>query len=158
MVAIAVLVFVSLIYFGTRPEGLGNPSSGASPTPTVSRTPPSLPPEGEYANSIRFESDRVAGNFTINESHWDHSTLVVDITLSVERGSLNYQFLAMDMVSGEVTLADPPSEPYDLPGGTLTAGQTERGRVRITKSPGDTQVLLGDTFGRNLTMLAVKGP
>lgn len=157
MVLVAIAVVAAILFLGSRPDGDGAPAS-PSPTPTASRTIPSRPTGGEFANSIAFESDRVAGTFGINDSYWEDSTLVVDVTISVDWGSLSYSFLAMDMDSGDVTPSDPPSYPSDLPGGPLNAGEQASGTVRFTKSPGDTQVLLGDTGFSNLTMLAVKGP
>lgn len=157
LVFVATAVLGAMIFFGTRP-GVLNPSATASSAkPTAPRTTPVLPTGGDFATSIRFESDRVAGVFDINDSFWESSTLVVDVTVSVERGSLDYQFLAMDMASGDVTMPDVPSEPSDLRGGIITAGGEDTGTIRFTKNHGDTQILLGEAGGRNLTMLAVKG-
>lgn len=157
LVLVAIAVVATILYLGSRPDGDGAPAS-PSPTPTASRTIPSLPTGGEFANSIAFESDRVAGTFGINDSYWEGSTLVVDVTISVDWGSLSHNFLAMDMASGDVTPSELPSYPSDLPDGPLNAGEQASGTVRFTKTPGDTQVLLGDTGFSNLTMLAVKGP
>lgn len=152
---VAVATFAAILFFGARPDVLG--SSSPSPTPTAPRTTASLPTGGDFANSIRFESSRVAGTFTINESFWEDSTLVADVTVAVERGYLDYQFLGMDMASGDVSAPDPAAHPSDLLGGTVYEGDQVSGTVRFTKSRGDTQILLGEVGGRNLTMLAVKG-
>lgn len=156
LTVVAVTVFAALLYFGTRPDVL-IPGASPSPTPTTSRPSTSLPTGGNFANSIRFESSRVAGTFTINDSFWTDSTLVAEVTVAVERGYLDYQFLAMDMASGDVTSPDLPSSPSDLLGGTIYQGEQVSGTVRFTKNRGDTQILLGEVGGRNLTMLAVKG-
>ena len=155
LVLIAVTLFTAILYFGTRPDAPGSPTP--TTTPTAPRTIPSLPTGGAFASSIRFESDAVAGTFSVNEAHWDGSTLVVDVTVQVDRGSLSYQFLAMDIASGDITEPLPPSRPGDLPEGTVTTGQQQSGTIRVTKERGDTQILLGEVSGRNLTMLAVKG-
>lgn len=157
LIVVAIAVLATIVYLGTRPDA-GDASADPTPTPSAVRPIPSLPTGGEFANSIAFESDRVAGTFGINDSYWEDSTLVVDVTIAVDWGSLSYNFLAMDIASGEVTPAELPSEPSDLPGGPVNAGERTSGTVRFTKTPGDTQVLLGDTGFTNLTMLAVKGP
>lgn len=159
LVIVAVVVFAAILYLGTRPDSLSTTgaSASASPTPTAPRTTPSLPTGGDFATSIRFQSDRVAGNFSIENSRWEGSTLVVEVTVAVERGQLNYQFLSMDMTSGDVALSDDPTTADELRGGTIQAGEQVNGSVRFTKERGDTQILLGDVNGRNLTMLAVKG-
>ena len=152
-------VVAAILYFGLRPETLGaSDGSDSSPTPTSAPTMPSLPTGGAFAGSINFASDRVSGVFAINESNWEGSTLVVDVTIAVEWGSLSYDFLAMDMASGDVIPSNLPAYPSDLSDGTLNAGEQVSGTVRFTKERGDTQVLLGDAGRSNLTMLAVKGP
>lgn len=159
LVVVALAVLAAILYFGLRPETVGgSEGSGPSPTPTAARTMPSLPTGGAFADSINFASDRVSGVFAINESNWEGSTLVVDVTIAVEWGSLSYDFLAMDMASGDVIPSNLPAYPSDLSDGTLDAGEQVSGTVRFTKERGDTQVLLGDAGRSNLTMLAVKGP
>lgn len=158
LVIVAMAVLSALLYLGLRPETIGGSAdSNQSPSPTAARTMPSLPTGGAFADSIDFASDRVSGRFTINASNWEGSTLVVNVTIAVEWGSLNYDFLAMDMASGDVVSANLATHPSDLPGGTLTAGEQATGTVRFNKERGDTQVLLGDAGHSNLTMLAVKG-
>ena len=159
LVVVALAVVAAILYFGLRPETLGaSDGSDSSPTPTSAPTMPSLPTGGAFADSINFASDRVSGVFAINESNWEGSTLVVDVTIAVEWGSLSYDFLAMDMASGDVIPSNLPADPSDLSDGTLNAGEQVSGTVRFTKERGDTQVLLGDAGRSNLTMLAVKGP
>jgi len=159
LVVVALAVVAAILYFGLRPETLGaSDGSDSSPTPTSAPTMPSLPTGGAFADSINFASDRVSGVFAINESNWEGSTLVVDVTIAVEWGSLSYDFLAMDMASGDVIPSNLPAYPSDLSDGTLNAGEQVSGTVRFTKERGDTQVLLGDAGRSNLTMLAVKGP
>ena len=119
---------------------------------------PSLPAGGAVAESVNLAAHRGAGGCAVNESNWEGSTLVVDVTIAVEWGSLSYDFLAMDMASGDVIPSNLPAYPSDLSDGTLNAGEQVSGTVRFTKERGDTQVLLGDAGRSNLTMLAVKGP
>ena len=52
---------------------------------------------------------------------------------------------------------DLPMQTTDLEGGLVEAGESVTGTVRITKPRGDTQLILSDLAGRNLTMLAIKG-
>ncbi len=132
---------------------------GAEGTPTPSRTArttPSVATGDEFANSIAFENDRVAGTFSITDSRWESGDLVVNVTVAVDRGSISYVFLAMDMPTGNITLANPP-QAGDLQEGTVDTGESVSGILRFTKNRDDTQVLLSDTGGRTITMLAVKG-
>lgn len=154
----AVLIFAGILYFGLRPGAPGDGVTTPTPTPsrTAPRTPPSVATAGEFANSIAFQSGEVTGRFTINESDWRSSTLVIDLTVEVETGTLNFDFLAMDMASGEVTVPD-ATNTSDLRNTTLSSGSTVTGTIRFTKPRGDTQILLSTPGSSALAMLAVKG-
>lgn len=159
LVIAAILVFVAILYIGTRPGMLGG--NGASPTPsatpTAPRTTPSLPTGGEFANSIQFASDRLSGTFTINDSRWSGERLEVDVTISVDQGTLDYIFFAMDMESADFFEPEPSGGPSALYEGTIQTGERVSGTLTFYKNRGDTQIVLGEYAGRNLTMLAIKG-
>lgn len=155
LVLVGALVFAGILWFGTRP--LADLTPATSPTPTVSRDKPNLPANGEFASSIAFQSERLSGVFTINDHHWDGSKLVLNLTIQVDTGSLNYSFLAMDIQTGNITEMDEPSGPDALRGGTVKAGEQVTGTISVTKNRSDTQIVLSDRDSRNITMLAVKG-
>ena len=161
VVVVLVAVVTGLLYFGLRPDPIGQggtPSPGSSPSASSSpRRTITPPPPGEFATETLFESDRVAGLFKLNSSHWEGDTLVADVTIEVDRGSISYAFFTMDMATGDVYEPDLPMQTTDLEGGLVEAGESVTGTVRITKPRGDTQLILSDLAGRNLTMLAIKG-
>lgn len=150
------LVFSGILYFGLRPDA---PGAGTAASPTPSRTmpsgTPSVPTAGEFASAVEFQADGVSGRFTINESRWEGSTLVVDVTVQVDDGILPFDFMAMDMVSGEITLPNARGA-GDIGGITLNGGSSATGTARFNKPRGDTQILL-TTGTRSLAMLGVKG-
>lgn len=153
----AILIFAGILYFGLRPDALGGqPTPTPTPSRTAPRTPPSVATAGEFANSIAFQSSDLSGRFTINDSRWQSNTLIVELTIEVNSGTLSYDFLAMDMTSGDVTVPD-ASAPGDLRSSTLGSGGHVTGTIRFTKQRGDTQILLGTTGTSALAMLAVKG-
>lgn len=152
---VAVIAFVAIWWLAIRPNPEASPE--ASATPTATRTMPSMPPSGEYANSTPFSSNGLAGTFTINDSWWDGSTLSVDITLQVDTGVLKYRFLVMDMASGDIQVMSSAPGLDGLSEATLSAGQSISGVVQVDKDRGDSQIVLSQTTGNNLTMLAVKG-
>lgn len=151
----AVVAFLGLWWLASRPDS--DPEEGPAPTPTISRTAPSVPPSGEFANSTPFGSNGMSGTFTVNDSSWDGSTLSVNVTVQLDAGQLKYRFLAMDMASGDIDVmtAGPGSD--GLSEGILTEGESITGVIQIVKERGDTQIVLSQTSGDNVTMLAVKG-
>lgn len=160
LIIVVAAVVAGLLYYGLRPDPIGQSSAGPSASPASSSASPKRtvtpPAPGEYASETLFESDRVSGLFKLNGSHWEGDTLVADVTIEVDTGSLNYAFFTMDMATGDVYEPNAPSQASDLPGGTIQAGESATGTVRITKPHGDTQLILGDLAGRSLTMLAIK--
>ncbi|NLA30036.1 MAG: hypothetical protein GX875_10390 [Propionibacterium sp.] len=152
---IAVVAFFGIWWLAVRPGT--EAASEATPTPTAVRTMPSLPPSGEYANSTPFSANGLDGTFTINDSWWEGSTLSVDLTIQVDTGLLKYRLLVMDMASGDIQLMEAAPGPDGLSEGTLSAGESVTGVVQVDKTPGDSQIVLSQTNGNNLTMLAVRG-
>lgn len=154
---LAVAVIAGVLYFGLRPDP--TPSSAPSSSTSASATPrPTSSPvsPGQNATSVPFESERVSGVFSINHAHWEGSTLVVNVTIQVDSGSLSYKFMTMDVSTGGIYEVLAPSNSGDLRGGTISAGNSATGNVRVQKPYGDTQLLLSDAnTSRNLTMLVV---
>lgn len=156
LAVVAVVAFAGIWWLAIRPSPEVTP--GASPTPTVVRSAPSVPPAGEFANSTPFSSNGLTGTFTINDSWWDDdSTLSVNVTVQVDTGVLRYRFLVMDMASGDIQVMHAGPAPDGLAEGTLSAGESVTGVVQVTKERGDTQIVLSESTGNNVTMLAVKG-
>ncbi|GAA2182634.1 hypothetical protein GCM10009785_22770 [Brooklawnia cerclae] len=154
LLAAVLVVVAGVLYFGTRPE----PVDSASATPTPSRTTlPTPATPGGAANEIRFETDQVSGTFILNSSQWEGSTLTVDVTVSVDTGSLEFWFVTMDVATGDVYDVSSPTQSGDIRQETLRAGGSASGTLHVTKPRGDTQLLLSDVNGDNLTMLLISG-
>lgn len=151
----AIIAFLGVWWLAGRTDNQPEPEQ----TPTATRTVPSVPPSGEYRKSIPFSSGSLSGTFTVNESHWEDSLLLANVTIHVDSGDLQYRFFAMSVTTNpEPKRMDAAPGPDGLKQGELLkAGDSATGVVQIYKERGPTAIILGTTAQKNLAMLKVKG-
>jgi len=141
----------AMVWFGTRPPA----APSGSDTPTTSTTKPAhTPPPGGQGIDFGNSSSGPKGYWEILGYTWDDRGVTLDCRLTVDKGTLRYQWTALDNASSDQF---DPAYSSTLFSGTLTAGQSAEGTVRFNKPRGATLVLLADNRGYAITALGVDG-
>ncbi|SER87866.1 hypothetical protein SAMN05443377_11563 [Propionibacterium cyclohexanicum] len=155
---LTVAVVAAIIVVATRRPSI-DPSPGAvTPTPQVSSPaapqPATSPPPGtaSVTNTIPVSTSGFSGTWTIDSTTWDTEGVVVQMTLTADSGSLSYMFFGLDNASTDQVRATGP-----MSDGRISAGQTQRGEIRMDKQRGDTTLILANSSQRQITALLIPG-
>ena len=157
---VAATVVIGLLWVGnaTRtPTPVPTPSSvtATSTQPQPSSPVTSVPPDTSII--VVSERDNAAATWEILAVTWDDSGVTVQIRITVTRGTLYYQFSALDSTTAAKYDAEPPSGDGELSSGVLNEGMTATGHLRFTKPRGDTMIYMRDSIGEQITALTIKG-
>lgn len=149
----AIAVALGLLYFGTRPAPVDS-----KPQQTPSSYRPASPTRTGLPAEVQFTNGRVSGTFAISSSSWTGNTLSVRVSITLDQGSLNYSFMALDVTTGDISRPISRNSNGELRAGRLQAGQSISGTVKFVKDRNDTQVALSEgNTNRNLTIIRVPG-
>lgn len=142
-----VLVIGGGIYVRSLPSG--EPSPGASATPTATAAGPGHPfttPDG-----------RQNGRWEILDSTWTDEGLQLQLRIFSDRGSIAFSFMAFSNASADiVTPTSSPRSP-DIQTGTSAPSRPTTGYVFFPMPKGDATIILANGSGRQMSALAVKG-
>jgi hypothetical protein len=148
---VIVAIIAGLVWFGTRPA---KPSTGPTPTATTPSPPECPAPSG--AQSIPFVASvyNAKGCWYIMDYSWDATGVTLTCQLTVESGTLKFGWTALDNTSSDQFA---PTKASTLRSGSVAAGDTATGTVRFDKNQGDTEIILTDARGIQITALGIKG-
>lgn len=161
IVILVVAVIVGALGFGAyKASGPSTPPiTSTTPTPSQSQqssTPQVTTTMGQNSVPFTSQSDGAEGVWEITKSEWTSRGLEVTTKITVNKGSLNYTFFALDNDSTDDY--DPkPGDSKDITAGYVNAGESVEGVIIFDKSKGDTTVYLANGRGRQITALMVKG-
>jgi hypothetical protein len=152
VLTLVVLLVAALIWGATmlRPDA-ATPAAPASPTPSATPTPtaPGLP--------FLTPDERYAGRWEIVEHRWTDSGLEVEIRLAVDKGPVNYSFLAFENSGVEATSPTPGSEAPQFSGQPIGTGQMESGWLFFPLERGPATIILATAGGNQMSALPVSG-
>ena len=116
-VAVIVVAIIVGLILNAIPEQV-------EPTQTASARPTSYSTDSRKGG-IAFADTTTSGYWKITNSVWDGSTVRLNIEITVDSGTLYYDFYAY--ASNDLTTVDPSAKPGDLRGGFAGPGETVTG-------------------------------
>lgn len=150
VLTLVVLLVAGLIWGATmlRPD---TPTPAATPTPTATASPtaPGLP--------FLTPDKRFTGRWEIVEHRWTDSGLEVEIRLAVDKGPMNYSFLAFENSGVEATSPTPGSDEPQFSGQPIGTGQEESGWLFFPLERGPATIILATAGGNQMSALPVGG-
>lgn len=126
-----------------RPTAGPSPSASASPSPALSGFP------------FASKDERITGRWEVLDRRWSDDGLHVELRIAVDRGTLNYTFLAFANQSAEVAYPGPGNDNPGLGEGILDAGEERAGWLFFPTTRDSTTIVLSDGLGRQLSALLV---
>ena len=81
----------------------------------------------------------------------------MEIRLSIDKGPVNYSFLAFENSGVEATSPTPGSEPPQFSGLPIGTGQEESGRLFFPLQRGPATIILSTAGGNQMSALPVAG-
>lgn len=147
LIAGVIAVLVGILVLPMLFQGEPDPLQSASQTSSASPTASSSVILGDESR-VPFETSGVSGVWEIINAEWVAGELVLEVEITVETGSLDYEFFAFE---SEGSVVEPTYGLWDdeLRPGYLEAGESVRGRVNFTVSEGKTTVILSDSTRTN---------
>lgn len=152
--AIVVLVGILVIpmLLPSDPDPLPSVTASSTASPSASSTT-RLGDE----DSIPFETVSASGFWEITSSQWINGELVVNMKITLDSGSLDFEFFAFEH---EGAVVQPTYGIWDdeLRPGYLAEGESVQGKVTFPVSEGSTTVVLSDSTRTNgqITALMVE--
>jgi len=147
IVVVVIGIVIGMVYAGTRPPA----PPGDIPTPTPTQ-PLHTPPPGGQGIDFTATTYHATGYWEILGYTWDSTGVTLNCRITVDSGTLQYSWMALDNTSAEVFEADPSST---LLAGTVGPGQSVSGTVRFDKNRNGTLIILADARGMQITALSV---
>jgi len=151
LVILVVLIVAALIWGAT----LLRPASPTAASPSASSSPAATP----SASGLPFLSpdERFAGRWEIVDHRWTDSGLEVEITLSADRGPVNYSFVAFNNAGVDATESTAGSEQPQFSGQPIPTGQQESGWLFFPIERGPATIILATSGGNQMSALPVSG-
>ena len=152
VLTLVVLLIAALIWGATmlRPAApSATASASPSPSPTASSAAPGLP--------FLTPDERYAGRWEIIEQRWTDSGLEVEIRLAVDKGPVDYSFLAFENSGVDATSPTPGSQPPQFSGQPIETGQMESGWLFFPLQRGPATIILATAGGNQMSALPVVG-
>lgn len=154
---IAVLALVALgIVLGTRAMSRPAAAPASSVAPSITVTPQST--AGNNALSVPFDNDidDASGTWTITNYEWSGDSLLVTLSVHVDKGTQAMRFFAISNDS-ETRSYDPASSGRadDLLNKQAPAGSTLKGTVRFAMPHQPSTIFLTAANGRQVSALVV---
>ena len=146
---VVVAIVIAMVWFGTRPSG--PPGGTPSPTPTPTK-PLHTPPPGGQGIDFTASTYHATGYWEILSYSWDAQGVTLNCRITVDTGTLQYSWLALDNTSAQIY---PASTSSTLLSGTVGPGQVVSGTVRFNKNRNGTLIILADARGVQITALSV---
>jgi hypothetical protein len=150
LITLVVLVASALIWGATllRPA---SPATGPSASPSPSATP--------RGSGLPFLSpdERFAGRWEIVDHRWTDSGLEVEITLAVDRGPVDYSFVAFNNAGVDATEPTAGSDQPQFSGQPIQTGQKESGWLFFPIERGPATIILATSGGNQMSALPVGG-
>lgn len=149
---VTLAVVVAIVIVAMRPQALDQKPAATSSTPSASTSAKTSAPAGtaSVTNSIPVTTATFSGTWTIESSTWDSSGVTVQMTLTATSGSLSYTFFGLDNSSTDEVRAR-----GSMANGSISAGTTQHGSIRMDKARGDTTLILAGQNQRQITALLV---
>lgn len=150
LVLTLVVLLVAALIWGATMLRPAPPAPAAAPTPSAtSPTARGLP--------FLTPDERFAGRWEIVEHRWTDSGLEVEIRLTVDKGPVNYSFLAFENSGVEATSPTPGSDQPQFSGLPIETGQEESGWLFFPLERGPATIILATAGGNQMSALPVVG-
>ncbi len=144
----SLLIAVIIILTATLPSGTPGAAGSASPSPTPTPTLPGQP--------FTTTDGRVDGRWEIVEHHWDEAGVRVLARVAVDRGTLQFSFLAFANDAVEVLYPSPGGgDQPDFGLTPLPAGEQREGWLYFSTPRTQLTLILTTEVGRQISALVV---
>lgn len=149
---VTLAIVVAIVIVALRPPSIDPKPTAVTPSPSVAASPTTSSSGGSASvtSSIPVSTAGFSGTWTIESSSWDSTGVTVEMTLTASSGSLYYTFFGLDNSSTDEVHATGA-----MASGSISAGQTQHGEIRMDKARGDTTLILAGQNQRQITALLV---
>jgi len=148
---VVIALVVALVWFGMRPPVGGGP---ATPSVTPTATQPSrTPPPGGQGLPFEARVYNATGYWEILSYAWDATGVTVTCRITVDKGTLRYSWLALDVTSARQY--DAIRSASTLYSGSVSAPNSVTGTIRFDKNRSATMVYLADARGLQIAALSI---
>lgn len=146
-VAVVIIAIVGAVVLNSIPPP-------AQPTPTTSSRPTAYPTPTR-SGGVAFADSSTSGYWKITNTQWDSSSVRLTIEITVDSGTLYYDFYAY--ANNDLTTVAPTGNPTDLRAGFVGPGQTVTGTLTFELPRQPMTLILLSSNQTQLSALPVEG-